>query len=546
LSFGVYFHFAGRVRTLSWNAVEFVIANNLREFGHYAMGAYYPPALWRPVLGSFAVLAVDSLTADPVLTFQIISGIAISIFVVSIYLTCRLLWGTFLASAGAFIAFTCPAITTLLLNSVHSVSHISMLAVLGPAVGLSVWSLLKLTDPETTPSMPGLFLAGVLWGLCSLARLELVLAAGVFLAFCTVLLVQRRKTLAILLPVTGALLFILPYHVWRNDAGDTYNLSANKPILQFYASQGWADPSPTAQGGDIEGQGYLYAVELYGDPGENRDSVFRAIARNPKAFASRVTKNFRALTTKLKKPEFFPRYVIVLFILSPLYLISSTKSRRVIYIYCALSFLTVAFFVFLHIDARYLTICVPFVILMASFTIAWLLRISIDRPWNFLTPLALSLFLIAQIPAYAASLSHAFAPNRFDPRLMRELARHFLEITNPTPEERARMYVDLGPPELFGSRREDRKLFYYYSKTALLLGGAGGKYPRGKIFSYRDCPATHGVYPLDAPLQGPMFAPGKSRKLGEFKLGELGSFQVFEFLDGGRPSIGCATPTNAK
>ena len=539
LTFVTYFHFSGHLQTLGWNAVEFIISNHLRDFGLYATGAYYPPALWRPVLGTFTVYIVDGLISDPVLTFQIICGLALSLFVASIYITNWFLWGTIIANVGALLAFSFPAITTLLLTHIHSISHISMLAVLGPTVGLSLYCLQQLAEHKA-PSKQGLFLCGLAWGLCYLARLELVFSAGIFFLTCLILLGCGRR-LWIFVPLAGFLLLFLPYSLWRSTNAAEYNLLTVKPIYQFYNSQGWADPKPTDRSGDVEGDGYIYAIELYGTPEENSESIVKAIARNPQSFIRRVVKNSESLFGLFLSGEFVKWYVLALFLFSPLSLVFMSTPERISYLYLLSSFLNIVPFIFLHIDPRYITICVPFFILMASFSVAALGRLKIPALWPAVICLVVLTLLVEGLPGHARALLQTFARPPFDPTPMRELARRFLDIAKPKFDERRRMYVKLDlPSDFFGERPENSQLVYYYLRSALVLKGAEGIYPRGRIFSFRDCPPTHKILLAGREIKSSPEDAGNWRIVGGFTLGTR-TFEVREYLDGEKPSMGCAT-----
>ena len=56
LAFAVYFYYAQFVVTVSWNAIELIIAQHLLDYGTYATSIDYPSALtWRPVLPTLLV-----------------------------------------------------------------------------------------------------------------------------------------------------------------------------------------------------------------------------------------------------------------------------------------------------------------------------------------------------------------------------------------------------------------------------------------------------------------------------------------------------------
>ena len=85
-AFAVYFVYAGRIESFGWNSIEFIIVNHLEDFGRYALGANYPAAIWRPVGPSFMVLAINAFVRDPLLTYQLLAGLALASLVTSTYL----------------------------------------------------------------------------------------------------------------------------------------------------------------------------------------------------------------------------------------------------------------------------------------------------------------------------------------------------------------------------------------------------------------------------------------------------------------------------
>ena len=110
-TFAVYFVYAGRIESFGWNSIEFIIANHLEDFGRYALGANYPAAIWRPVGPTFMVLAINVFARDPLLTYQLLAGLALATFVTSTYLLNRRLFGHLLAHAGAALAFVTPLVS---------------------------------------------------------------------------------------------------------------------------------------------------------------------------------------------------------------------------------------------------------------------------------------------------------------------------------------------------------------------------------------------------------------------------------------------------
>jgi hypothetical protein len=225
-TFVVVYDYAGSIHLLGGNAIEFVIANHWWDYGRYAMGFSYPTAVWRPVLPTFVVLLIERLTADPVVTFQLVAAISLSSFVASMYVCGRMLGGVLLAHCGAVLAFTCPAITVLLLNHIHSISHLCMLGVLGPTVALSIRSLfLEYSDDGRVRRY--LLLSGLFWGLCCLARAELVLSTGVFFSGCGAILFRKKALRTIAIPLSVFCLIYFLHAYWIASAKNNYDLATS-------------------------------------------------------------------------------------------------------------------------------------------------------------------------------------------------------------------------------------------------------------------------------------------------------------------------------
>ena len=190
-TFAVYFVYAGRIESFGWNSIEFIIANHLEDFGRYALGANYPAAIWRPVGPTFMVLAVNVFARDPLLTYQLLAGLALATFVTSTYLLNRSLFGHLLAHAGAALAFVTPLVGVSLINHAHSISHLCFLLVASPTLLASVVCILSARDSK--PIAPWKWAASVGWAFCYLCRPESMLMAGCFFLLIAFMAIRRRQ-----------------------------------------------------------------------------------------------------------------------------------------------------------------------------------------------------------------------------------------------------------------------------------------------------------------------------------------------------------------
>lgn len=506
----LFFVWSAHVRTLGWNAIELQLAANLREYGRYALGPMYPTVLWRPALGPILLSPLDWLSPDPLLSFRMLTATALAIFTFSMhYCGCRL-GGGILGSIAAAMTLPLPAITYLLLNHQHTLSHIVMLAVLGPAVAVSL-AIVDVGMNSRAASIPLLVASGLLWGLSVLARPELLLAAAVFLAAYASTTWTRRPWRLIAVPVGAFLLIFLPHQAWVSHEAAKYDLLSDKKLYQFYASQGWSVLKPGSGSRDIEAEGYEYAIELYGTPESNDFSVARAIWRNPRAFAARLEENSTRLQAVLRSEHFFSPLLRLLMVGAPLIwglvLVSGGKAQTRTFLWAAASFATVAVFLALHIDERYVTVSVPFAILLALYSVHGLAALAGNRRQRIVLTVA---FVVAAalIPGGVRRVFSMMPKECANLEPMRELARQFIAITRPTKSDRAQMYVAFG----LDVRRpaEDVFMFWYFTRTTMAMGRpSDSTYPRNRLYSFRACAPTHGIVRPGAPR-----LPG-ARSLGD-------------------------------
>ena len=529
-TFFVYFDHAGRITTLAWNALEFIIANNLTDFGRYAYAERSPTAVGRPVLPTFLVLVIDGVTRDPVLTYQIISGLALASFVTSIFWINRLFSGFLLANIGAALAFITPAVTVSLLNHFQSLSHICFLGLSSPTLLLSLIALSAVHCNEPH-AIRWLCVAGAGWSLCYLCRAESVLMAGAFFFVALVLLVRQRRPFALLIPAMTFALVFIAHTAWVSAAVAQYDL-AHKIIYQFYGSQGWSDPRPSDPQIDVEREGYVYATQLYGAPAENFESLTTAISRNPAAFVRRVENNATRLLNLLVQDNFFSPVLILLFLTLPLAFALLGRLHRLLLTFGVMLFSVAGIFVIFHIDARYIMISVPAAVVVGSLCVLGLDRLPVRIAPNAFS-IILLVVLLLRLPAHFSVLSHAFASERLDLSLTRSLGEGFLKVTHPSREERGQIMVQLAIDLPSNLQATDLILmFSYFSRTSNLEGETNDAYPRDRIFSFPKCrPATHALVP------DTVGSRQDGTKLGVFSADPLGRFAVYRLSNVGKSCV---------
>ncbi len=368
-TFAVYFVYAGRIESFGWNSIEFIIANHLEDFGRYALGANYPAAIWRPVGPTFMVLAINVFARDPLLTYQLLAGLALASLVTSTYLLNRRLFGQLLAHAGAALAFVTPLVSLSLINHAHAISHLGFLLVASPTLLASVVCILSARDGK--PIASWLWMASAGWALCYLCRPESMLMAACFFLLVGVMAIRRRQIAPLVLPLAVFIAVFAGFNVWASANAARDDIWSRKMIYLFYASQGWTEvfePNDRAgtQAADHESAGYARAIQLYGTPAENAESVLHAIARNPKAFAARIGSNLGTMIDLLAKGRALPIVLLLLIVALPFSVWLLPPPFRLVAAFAAVVASTIGIFLIFHIDDRYLTIAVPAALLLGS------------------------------------------------------------------------------------------------------------------------------------------------------------------------------------
>lgn len=520
----LFFNLAGRITTLGWNVAEFVIANNLGEYGRYAFGAFQPTALWRPVLGTLMVFLAERFSSDPMLSYCIVASATLAAFTWSMYYCGLKIGGYIVGNIAAILTITTPAIGDVLLNNGISLSHLAMLGVMGPAAALS----LSLFSDGRAAGLR-FAAAGLLWGLCVLARPDTIFTAAVF--FLTIgFILWRQKMLPVtLIAIVTFCAVWLPSTIWSSSEASKYHLLSGRFIYQFYASQGYSIPPPQFTG-DLEHAGYAYAVKLYGTPEENRESVVRAIARNPAALFARVGFNATRMYFLLSNRNLLSLPTLVLLLLAPLGFVLALARRRrsqvATFLWASASAATTAYLLVLHIDARYTLIGLPFALILASYTIAQIGEIITNGRLRRSLEIAVLAAVAVWAPGAWSAISGTHPATGVDLRPLAELSRQFIEIARPTPDERAKMAV------LFSSdfprntyHHEDMYTLPYFDKLNLVIGfNSASSYPVDRLFSFTNCEPTHGIVrpavavEMRAPVIGEINAP----VVGKYAVVKLG------------------------
>ena len=537
-AFAVYFVYAGRIESFGWNSIEFIIANHLQDFGRYALGANYPAAIWRPAGPTFIILAIDALVHDPLLTYQLLAGLALASLVTSAYLINRMLFGQLLAHAGAALASATPLTSVALINHAHAISHLAFLVVASPTLLALVMCILALRAGR--PAARWLWVASVGWALCYLCRPESMLMAACFYIAVGVMAARRKRIASMILPLVLFVAVFSAFNIWASANAARDDIWSRKTIYLFYASQGWTEIFEAgAQAADPEAAGYRRALALYGTPAENTENILYAIARNPNAFAARIVSNLWQVFDLLVKGRALPGVLLLLIIALPFSVWLLKPPFRLVAAFAAVLASTIGIFLIFHIDDRYLTIAVPAFVLLASFSACGLNRLPM--PPRFGPDAFASLLVIValgQLALHVVTLSAALRRPRMDLSAFQSVGEGFRALTRGLPEGREQVIAQLDVPLPPAFRLNAMPLLFpYYARTSLFLPETDTIYPRDSLFSLPYCRPTHAVLPEAA-------AAKDASRLGTFSVPQVGEFAVVRLQsDGPAPSRFCASQT---
>ena len=500
LAFAIYFYYAQFVVTVSWNAIELIIAQHLLDHGTYATSIDYPSALtWRPVLPTLLVTFMRLWTDNPITIYQLFCGATLGCLTGMMFLSAKMLWGKMAGHTAAFLTLVCPATTVYLIDHPHSYSHLGALLLLGPALFTALF-LLQRVDAPSPPTVRLYVLSGALWGLCYLCRSELGLFCAVHFLLLLYLQIWRKRSVHHLAAYLAAFFFIfVPYNLYASHVAARDGLLIRKAIYGMYVSQGWVDP-PSNVGPDIEADGYVYAEKLYGDPLKNGESLFTAIGHNVPAFWRRVRLNAVTFYAKFHDSGFFPPWC-GLAVLGLVGLLAGgmvpPPDRRYVVFLLGL-FLSVHFILIFHIDARYLTIAVPPLLLLTAcllhYVLGWLRRVP--APFHVVLTIAvLAAVVYGSRDQFRRVARHREKNTQSIPAL-RSLGEHFRSVVTKPPEGGNREpHVWLVFPDRSPLHAEDQFLLAYFARTAWVNRGAEGPFPRGRFYSYRECPDDYRYVP---------------------------------------------------
>ena len=281
--------------------------------------------------------------------------------------------------------------------------------------------------------------------------------------------------------------------------------------------------------------GYARAIQLYGTPAENSENMLYAIARNPAAFAARIGANLRQMIDLMAKGRALPIALLLLIVALPFSVWLLPPPFRLVAIFAAALASTVGIFLIFHIDDRYLTIAVPAGLLLGSLSAYGLNRLPMPPRFGR-NAFAIVLLVVAlgHLALHSVALSPAFQRPRMDLSAFRSIGEGFRNVIRGLPESREQIVAHLEVPLPTAAKSNAiLLLFPYFARTALALPESGPVYPRDRLFSIPQCPATHALLPEAAGAKD-------NAKLGTYVVPQVGELAVVRLAEPASSNRFCA------
>jgi hypothetical protein len=466
----------GAIPRIRWNAVEMMIGRNLLLGNGFVMAPLDPPALGRPLLGPLLCAVVELFSTDPYVIFRVIYATALTVFLITMFYAAKALWDTAAAHLACLFIVTSGALTGALVCHVHGFSHIVFLLVVGPALWCTVLAL-------QNPTRIRLFSAGAWWGLVYYARWEVLLFFAVTAGILLKILYTENRRLRTLARVSafvvGFALFFVPSNVYQSWVKAHYGIWGPSAITTFYAAEAWVT------GNGDEEAGFAKAEQLYGSLESNRFSLLRAMARNPSALRARLAVNVPRFFRFFAFEPFFQPVFLVLLLGFGLDLALARK-RLTPLVWLGLLFLCTTTVCFFQIDSRYLTTCLPGLLLILCGGLTCLGN-GVQRMFGR-GKAAASLACLALLGWWSSGTSYdqlitasthpARGAGVRSLEFTRGLAQHFRQVTGSDRPDVLMVRPDpnllLSQPDLF--------MVSYFAGTAIAWPESG-RYRRDKVFS---------------------------------------------------------------
>ncbi|HEX2099878.1 MAG TPA: hypothetical protein VHF69_04400, partial [Candidatus Synoicihabitans sp.] len=179
-------------------------------------------------------------------------------------------------------------------------------------------------------------------------------------------------------------------------------------------------------------------------------------------------------------------------------------------------------------DPRYVTIAVPALLLLAALAASGVINYARGMGRASATLLIGGVVLLLAWTAWPQinTLRHHRPRNDHSLTAMREFGEHFrAEVRRPRLRGYREPHIHLDFPEPNPLQPEDAFLLGYFTRSAWVVAGAEGIFPRGRFYSYRDVPPNYRYVPeaglSAAKASGRVIATHDNSVLGRYYLLEV-------------------------
>jgi len=246
----------------------------------------------------------------------------------------------------------------------------------------------------------------------------------------------------------------------------------------------------------------------------------------------------RQLIDLMVKGRALPVALLLLIVALPFSVWLLPPPFRLVAAFAAAVASTIGIFLIFHIDDRYLTIAVPAALLLVSLSACGLNRLPMPPRFGG-NALAIVLLAVAlgHVALHVVALTPAFQRPRMDLSALRSIGEGFRNVIRGLPESREQIVAHLNVPLPPAAKSNAiLLLFPYFARTALSLPEADPVYPRDRLFSVPQCPATHALLPEAAGAKD-------DAKLGTYLVPQVGELAVVRLGRAASVNRSCSSRT---
>lgn len=337
-------------------AREIVSPEEMTEADKELMEDYRNHTPLYPLIGGIIYILTGNLDRVPAICYVIFSvALIVPVFLISLRV-----YGKETAIISSLLLIFIPALS---ITIYYSLRHV----IFNFFLYLSLYFILiAYLDKMTTNYAAG----GFFMGMTYLARGEGLI---VFWVICLVIILTLRFEKKfkrgfgfkiITLFIVGFLVGFSPHvlHVYNSSGEWSFGGDRNYKYYVFTTGQGVVDKIKGDTDTLVE-----YGYKIYGNPDENNNSIFNAIKKNPKAYISRVIKNFKNLLDVLPSTLLIPFFLYPFCGLTLIELLKNNEQMKVsiLFFTVIISFILLLTLIF-YVQTKLLTPIVPIVLIWAA------------------------------------------------------------------------------------------------------------------------------------------------------------------------------------